>query len=54
MLIMMINNDDNNRNPNDDNCDQAIKMFQAMHFREPLVSKKPRFLALNDVYLYIY
>ena len=36
------------------NDDQAITIFQTMHFREPLISKKPRFLALNHVYLYIY
>ena len=49
MLIMVINNDDNNENTNDDNDDQAITIFQTMHFREPLISKKPRFLALNHV-----
>ena len=31
------------------NDDQAITIFQTMHFREPLTSKKPRFLALNHV-----
>ena len=46
---MMINNDDNNQNANDDNGDQAITIFQTMHFREPLISKKPRFLALNHI-----
>ena len=49
MLMMMINDDDNNQNTDDDNDDQEITIFQTMHFREPLISKKPRFLALNHV-----
>ena len=43
------NNDDNNLNTNDDNDDQAITIFHTVHFREPLISKKPRFLARNHV-----
>ena len=54
MLIIMINNDENNWSTNDYNGDQAITIFQAIHFREPLISKKPRVLALNHVYLYGY
>ena len=49
MLMTMINDDDNNQNTDDDNDDQEITIFQAMHFREPLISKKPRFLALNHL-----
>ena len=41
MLMTMINDDDNNQNTDDDNDDQEITIFQAMHFREPLISKKP-------------
>ena len=46
MVIMMINNDDNNQNANDDNADQTITSFQTMHFREPVISTKLKFLAL--------
>ena len=38
---MMINNDDNG--------DQAITIFQTMHFKEPVLSGKPRFLSLTHV-----
>ena len=45
---MMINYVDNNfDNANDDNGDQTITMFLTMHFREPLISEKPRFLAVT-------
>ena len=37
MLIIMINNDENNWSTNDYNGDQAITIFQAIHFREPLL-----------------
>ena len=45
------NDDDNHDSDDDDNVndDQAITIFHTMHFREPLISKKPRFLALNHV-----
>ena len=49
-MIKMINYDDNNYdNANDDKCDQTITLFQIMHLREPLISEKPRFLALIHV-----
>ena len=54
MTIMMINNDDNNQNADDDNGDQAITVFQAMHFREPVISAKSKFLALTHVLVYDY
>ena len=54
IIIMMINNDDNNKNANDDNGDQTITIFQAMHFREPVISAKPKFLALTHVLVYDY
>ena len=54
IIIMMINNDDNNKNANDDNGDQTITIFQAMHFREPVISAKPKFLALTHILGYGY
>ena len=36
------------------NDDQAITIFQTMHFREPLISKTPKILALNHVLVYSY
>ena len=54
MVIMMVNNDDNNQNANDDNGDQTITIFQTMHFREPVISAKPKFLALTHVLVYGY
>ena len=53
MIIMMTNNDDNNWNTNDDNGDQVI-IFQTMHFRELVISAKPKFLALTHVLVYDY
>ena len=52
MITMMTNNNDNNLNANDDSDDQTITIFQTMHFREPLISEKPRFLALTHVSVY--
>ena len=47
---MMINDDDNNYdNLNDDNSDREISIFKTMHFRESLISEKPRFLALTHI-----
>ena len=54
MVIMMINNDDNNYNVNDDNGDQTITVFETMHFREPVISAKLKFLALTLVLVYGY
>ena len=54
MVIMMVNNDDNNQNANDDNGDQTITIFQTMHFREPVISAKPKFLALTHALVYDY
>ena len=54
MVIMMINNDDDNQNANDGNGDQTITIFQTMHFREPVISAKPKFLALTHVLVYGY
>ena len=55
MIKMIINDDDNNYNDaNKGNGDQKMKIFQIMHFREPLTSEKPKFLALAHVYLYSY
>ena len=54
MVIMMINNDDNNYNVNDDNGDQTITVFETMLFREPVISAKLKFLALNHVLVYGY
>ena len=49
MIIMMINNDDSNENANYDNDDLTITIFQTMHFKEPVISEKPKFLALTHV-----
>ena len=55
MIIMMINYVDINfDNPHDDNGDQTITMFLTMHFREPLISGKPRFLAVTLGWVYNY
>ena len=54
MIKVMINNDDNNYNVNDDNGDQKMTKFQTMHFREPVISAKPKFLALAHVSVYGY
>ena len=54
MVIMMVNNDDNNQNANDDNGDQTITIFQTMHFREPVISAKPKFLAHTHLLVYGY
>ena len=54
MITMMTNNNDNNLNANDDSDDQTITIFQTMDFREPLISEKPRFLALTHVSVYGY
>ena len=34
--------------------DETITIFQAMHFREPLISEKPKLLALTHVSVYGY
>ena len=50
VMIKKINGDDNNYdNANDDKVGQTITLFQIMHFREPLISEKPKFLALTHV-----
>ena len=54
MTVMMINNDDSNENANDDSSDQTITIFQTMYFRETLIRKKPKFLALTRVSVYGY
>ena len=51
---MMTKNNDNNLNANDDSDDKTITIFQTMHFREPLISEKPEFLALTHVSVYGY
>ena len=50
----MINNDDSNWNADDDNGDQTITIFQKMHFGEPEISEKSKFLALTHVSVYGY
>ena len=37
-IMVMISNDDNNKEANND---QTKTTFQKMHFREPLISEKP-------------
>ena len=54
MVIMMINNDFNNSDTNDGNGDQTIAIFQAMRFREPVISANLMFLALTHVLVYGY
>ena len=54
MITMMTNNNDNNLNANDDSDDQTITIFQTMHFREPLISEKPKFQALTHVLVHGY
>ena len=54
MVIIMINNDDNSWNVDDDNGDQTITIFQTMHFRESVISAKPKFLAFTHVLVYGY
>ena len=54
IIIMMTKNNDNNLNANDDSDDKTITIFQTMHFREPLISEKPEFLALTHVSVYGY
>ena len=54
-MIKMINDDDNNYdNANNDKGGQTITLFLIMHFREPLISERPKFLALTHVYVYSY
>ena len=49
-MIKMINVDDNNYdNCNDDKGGQTIILFHIMQFREPLISEKPKFLALTHI-----
>ena len=50
----MINNDDSNWNAGDNNGDQTITIFQEMHFGEPGISEKSKFLALTHVSVYDY
>ena len=54
MIIMVINNNHHNQNANDDNGDQAVTIIQTMHFHKPVISAKPKFLALAHVLLYGY
>ena len=55
MIKIIINDDDNNYdNANDNNGGQTITIFQIMHFKEPLICEKPKFLALTHVYVYSY
>ena len=54
MVIVMINNDFNNWDTNDGNGDQTIAIFQAMRFREPVISANLMFLALTHVLVYGY
>ena len=50
MVKMIVDDVDNNYdNANEDKGGQTITLFQTMHFREPLVSEKPKFLALTHV-----
>ena len=50
VMIKMINDDNNNYdNANGDKGGQAITLFQIMHFRDPLISEKPKFLTLTHV-----
>ena len=46
MMIIIINNDHNG--------DQKTTIFQTMHFREHVISAKPKFLALTHVLVYGY
>ena len=49
-MIKMTNDDDNNYDKaNDNKGGQTITLFQLMHFREPLISEKPKFLAIKHV-----
>ena len=41
-------------NVNDGNGDQTVTIFQTMHFSEPAISAKPKFLALTHVLVYGY
>ena len=45
----MINVDNNYDSGNDDKGGQTITLYQIMHFREPLISDKPKFLALTHL-----
>ena len=54
IIIVIINNDDNNWNTNADDRDQTITIFQTMHFRENVISAKPKFLVLTHVLMYGY
>ena len=38
----------------DNNSDQTITIFQTMHFKEPVISAKPKILALTHVLVYGY
>ena len=38
----------------DNNGDQTITIFQTMHFKEPVISAKPKILALTHVLVYGY
>ena len=49
MIKIKINNDGNNYIANDDNGEQTIKIFQTKHFREPVISGRPTFLALTHL-----
>ena len=48
------NHDSDGNNDDDDSGDLTITIFQTMHFREPLYSDKPKFLALTHVSVYGY
>ena len=38
----------------DNNSDQTITIFQTMHFKEPVISAKPKILAPTHVLVYGY
>ena len=38
----------------DNNGDQTITIFETMHFKEPVISAKPKILALTYVLVYGY
>ena len=46
------NNDNSNNNYDNDNDDQPIKIFQTMHFVEPVICEKAEFLAFTHIYVH--
>ena len=43
-----------NGKASDNNSDQTITIFQTMDFKEPVISAKPKILALTHVLVYGY